>query len=84
MGVITYYPMFYQIWMSFTDYGLANLRVGSPWPAFVGLSNYINILTNQLGLSYFNFWHILGFRPLLDVLQCDHPCLAGDFDRRRA
>ncbi|MGD0609965.1 MAG: sugar ABC transporter permease [Anaerolineales bacterium] len=61
MGIITYYPMLYQIWMSFTNYGLPNLRVGSPWPAFVGLSNYINILTNQLGLSYFNFWHILAF-----------------------
>ena len=61
MGVITYYPMFYQIWMSFTNYGLANLRLGAPWPAFVGLSNYISILTNQLGLSYFNFWHILAF-----------------------
>lgn len=61
MGVITYYPMIYQVWMSFTNYGLANLRSGSPLPAFVGLTNYINIVTNQLGLSYFNFWHILAF-----------------------
>jgi arabinogalactan oligomer/maltooligosaccharide transport system permease protein len=61
MGVITYYPMFYQIWMSFTNYGLANLRSSAPLPAFIGLTNYINILTNQLGLSYFDFWHILSF-----------------------
>ncbi len=61
MGVITYYPLIYQVWMSFTNYGLANLRSGAPLPAFVGLSNYINILTNQLGLSYFDFWHILAF-----------------------
>jgi arabinogalactan oligomer/maltooligosaccharide transport system permease protein len=61
MGVITYYPMIYQVWMSFTNYGLANLRVTAPLPDFVGLSNYIKILTNQLGLSYFDFWHILGF-----------------------
>ncbi len=61
MGVITYYPMLYQVWMSFTDYGLKNLRATAPGPNFVGLANYINILTNQLGLSYFNFWHILAF-----------------------
>jgi len=61
MGVITYYPMIYEAWMSFTDYGLKNLRVNSPAPNFVGLTNYIKILTNDLGLSYYNFWHILGF-----------------------
>ena len=26
MGAITFYPMFYQVWMSFTDYGIKNLR----------------------------------------------------------
>jgi len=61
MGVITYYPMIYQVWMSFTDYGIKNLRVNSQAPNFVGLSNYINILTNNLGLSYYNFWHMLSF-----------------------
>ena len=61
MGIITYYPMIYQVWMSFTNYGVINLRVGSALPDYVGLSNYIKILTNQLGLSYFNFWHMLAF-----------------------
>ena len=61
MGVITYYPMLYQFWMSFTDYGLKNLRYNAPWPDFVGLTNYINILTNQLGLSYYDFLRILSF-----------------------
>jgi arabinogalactan oligomer/maltooligosaccharide transport system permease protein len=61
MGIITYYPMIYQVWMSFTDYGVKNLRIGSALPNFVGLSNYIQILTNTLGLSYFNFWHMLAF-----------------------
>jgi arabinogalactan oligomer/maltooligosaccharide transport system permease protein len=61
MGVITYYPMLYQVWMSFTNYGLKNLRFDAPLPDFVGFSNYINILTNQLGLSYYNFWRMLGF-----------------------
>ena len=61
MGVITYYPMLYQVWMSFTDYGIKNLRFDAPLPNYVGLTNYINILTNQLGLSYYDFWRMLGF-----------------------
>jgi arabinogalactan oligomer/maltooligosaccharide transport system permease protein len=61
MGVITYYPMIYQVWMSFTDYGLKNLRANSPWPNIVGFSNYVNILTNNLGLSYYNFGKELAF-----------------------
>ncbi len=61
MGVITYYPMLYQVWMSFTDYGIKNLRVNAPLPNFVGVSNYVNILTNNLGLSYYDFWRMLAF-----------------------
>jgi hypothetical protein len=61
MGVITFYPMGYQVWMSFTDYGIQNIRVDAPLPNFVGLKNYINILTTNLGLSSFNFWRTLAF-----------------------
>lgn len=61
MGVITFYPMGYQLWMSFTDYGIQNIRVDAPLPNFVGLQNYINILTTNLGLSSFNFWRTLAF-----------------------
>lgn len=32
MGFITFYPLFYQVWMSTTDYGVANLRVDAPLP----------------------------------------------------
>jgi arabinogalactan oligomer/maltooligosaccharide transport system permease protein len=53
--------MIYEVWMSFTDYGLKNLRFDAPLPAFVGLSNYIKILTNGLGLSYYDFFRMLGF-----------------------
>ncbi len=61
MGVITYYPMLYQVWMSFTDYGLKNLRFDAPLPNYVGLQNYVNILTNGLGLSYYDFGRMLAF-----------------------
>lgn len=61
MGIITFYPMGFQAWMSFTDYGLKNLRITAPAPDFVGLTNYIQILANQISLSNFIFWRTLGF-----------------------
>src|SRR5689334_19984013 len=61
MAIITFYPLGFQVWMSFTNYGLANLRVNSPAPDFVGLQNYIKILTNDLAIPGFNFWGILAF-----------------------
>lgn len=61
MGVITFYPMGFQAWMSFTDYGLQNLRITAAPPNFVGLTNYIKILTSQISLSSFIFWNTLGF-----------------------
>lgn len=61
MAVITFYPMGYQMWMSFTDYGVKNLRADAPLPNFVGLKNYIGVLTTNLGLSSFNFWRVLAF-----------------------
>jgi arabinogalactan oligomer/maltooligosaccharide transport system permease protein len=61
MGIITFYPLGFQIWMSFTSYGLANLRLNSPAPAWVGLDNYIKILTGNLPLQNFNFLNMLAF-----------------------
>jgi len=61
MGIITFYPMGYEVWMSFTNYGLQNLRVDAPPPNWVGLENYIRILQNELGLSNFDFFRTLLF-----------------------
>ena len=30
MGIITFYPLVYEVWMSTTDYGIKNLRYDSP------------------------------------------------------
>ena len=38
MGVITFYPLFYQVWMSTTDYDVTNLKIGSPAPNRADLS----------------------------------------------
>jgi arabinogalactan oligomer/maltooligosaccharide transport system permease protein len=61
MAIITFYPLGFQVWMSFTNYGLANLRLTAPPPQFVGLDNYIRILKNDLPLQDFNFWNMLAF-----------------------
>jgi arabinogalactan oligomer / maltooligosaccharide transport system permease protein len=66
MGVITFYPLFYQVWMSLTDYGIKNLRFDAPLPNFVGLQNYSQIFTGELpvAIANFSFWNVLAFNLL--------------------
>ena len=61
MAVITFYPLVFQIWLSFTDYGLRNLRVNSPAPNIVGIDNYARILDNNIVLPNFDFLRVLVF-----------------------
>jgi arabinogalactan oligomer / maltooligosaccharide transport system permease protein len=61
MLVITFYPLIFQIWMSFTDYGLANLRFDAPPPNVVGLQNYQDILDNNILIVNFDFLRVLVF-----------------------
>jgi arabinogalactan oligomer / maltooligosaccharide transport system permease protein len=59
MGIITFYPLLFQVWMSFTNYGITNLKQGSPPPTFVGIQNYQNILTDQLSIPNYDFLRLL-------------------------
>ncbi len=59
MGIITLYPLLFQVWLSFTDYGVKNLRVGSTPPNMVGFENYQNIFTSQLGIPNFEFVRLI-------------------------
>jgi arabinogalactan oligomer/maltooligosaccharide transport system permease protein len=61
MGIITFYPLLYQTWMSFTDYTLENLPPRGEAPAFVGLDNYVRVLTTNLNLPNYDFVRILVF-----------------------
>ena len=61
MGIITFYPLLFQGYMSFTDFGLRNLRPGAEAPPFVGLDNYIKILSDNLGIPNFHFLRMLVF-----------------------
>jgi arabinogalactan oligomer/maltooligosaccharide transport system permease protein len=62
MGIITFYPLFFQVWMSFTDFGQINFRVRNPVPPeFVGLDNYIRIAQSKLGIPNFEFIRLVLF-----------------------
>jgi arabinogalactan oligomer/maltooligosaccharide transport system permease protein len=63
MGIITFYPLFYQMWMSFTDYGIQNLRFDAPLPNYVGFGNYIDIISGKLAaiIPNFDFVYLLSF-----------------------
>jgi arabinogalactan oligomer/maltooligosaccharide transport system permease protein len=63
MGVITFYPLLYQLWMSFTDYGITNLRADSALPNYVGFGNYADIFTGRLAaiIPNFDFTYLLTF-----------------------
>ena len=62
MAIITFYPLIYQVWMSFTDFGPKNFRVNNPIaPTFVGLDNYIRVATSNLQIPNFEFPRLVLF-----------------------
>jgi arabinogalactan oligomer/maltooligosaccharide transport system permease protein len=60
MGIITFYPLLFQTWMSFTDFQLQNLS-GKVQPNLVGLDNYIQIVQSKLNIPNFEFLRLLFF-----------------------
>jgi arabinogalactan oligomer/maltooligosaccharide transport system permease protein len=60
MGVITFYPLLFQTWMSFTDFQLKNLS-GKVAPNLVGVDNYISIIQSKLNIPNFEFLRLLFF-----------------------
>ena len=62
MAVITFYPLIFQVWMSFTDFGQINFRVRNPVaPEFVGLDNYVRIAQSRLAIPNFEFARLVLF-----------------------
>lgn len=63
MGVITFYPLIYQVIVSFTNFETKDLLLGlsSPKLSFVGVKNYANIITGGLPVENFNFFRVLIF-----------------------
>jgi arabinogalactan oligomer/maltooligosaccharide transport system permease protein len=69
MFVITFFPQAYQGWMAFTDYRIKNLRFNifdsATWetfgPPFVGIENFIRVLTSDLAIENYDFVRLLWF-----------------------
>lgn len=59
MAFITFYPLLYQVWMSFTDFQLKNLRLMNP--DLVGLTNYVNVIVRGLPVTNYDFLRIFVF-----------------------
>ena len=77
MFVISLLPQIYQVWMSFTDYRINHLRFvlfkPETWeryaPPFVGLNNYVRIVTNDLAIQNYDFWRLLLFNVTWTVVN---------------
>ncbi len=63
MAVITFYPLFYQVIISFTDFQTKDLLKGlaSPTLSFIGLKNYIDIIAGGLPVQNFDFFRVLTY-----------------------
>ena len=69
MIFITMIPQLYQLYMAFTDYRVKNLRFilfnPETWekyaPTFVGIENFVKIVTSQLAIENYDFWRLLLF-----------------------
>jgi arabinogalactan oligomer/maltooligosaccharide transport system permease protein len=63
MGVITFYPLIYQAYISFTDFGLKDLLHGLASPTLhkVGIKNYVDIFTGGLPVQNFEFFRVLTY-----------------------
>lgn len=63
MSVITFYPLIYQVIISFTDFQTKDLllQLASPKLNNVGLKNYIDIITGGLPVQNFEFFRVLTY-----------------------
>jgi arabinogalactan oligomer/maltooligosaccharide transport system permease protein len=67
MAFITFYPIGYQVWMSFTNFELKHLRLQNP--DVIGLQNYIRVIASGLPVPNFNFARILVFNLFWTVVN---------------
>ncbi|MGZ9235718.1 MAG: carbohydrate ABC transporter permease [Anaerolineales bacterium] len=63
MSVITFYPLIYQVIISFTDFQTKDLllQLDSPNLKNVGFQNYIDIITGGLPVQNFEFFRVLTY-----------------------
>lgn len=76
MMIITLSPQLFQIWMSFTNFGVRNLRFNlfipesqKYAPDFLGLDNFIKIITSNLAIENYNFGRLLLFNITWTIIN---------------
>jgi arabinogalactan oligomer/maltooligosaccharide transport system permease protein len=62
MAFITFYPLAFQVWMSFTDFAAVNFNQRlHQAPNFIGLDNYLQIAQSKLAIPNFEFLRLVFF-----------------------
>jgi arabinogalactan oligomer / maltooligosaccharide transport system permease protein len=63
MAVIVFYPLVYQVIISFSNFETRHLREGlqSPDLKWIGFDNYVKIITGGLPVQDFNFLRVLAY-----------------------
>jgi arabinogalactan oligomer/maltooligosaccharide transport system permease protein len=63
MAIITFYPLIFQMIISFTDFQTKDLllQLKSPKLHFIGIKNYVDIFTGGLPVQNFDFFRILTY-----------------------
>lgn len=63
MAIITFYPLIFQIIISFSDFQTKDLllQLKSPKLQFIGIKNYVDIFTGGLPVQNFDFFRILTY-----------------------
>lgn len=63
LGIVAFYPLTYQVIISFTDFGTKDLllQLKSPELNHIGWKNYIDILMGGLPVQNFEFFRVLTF-----------------------
>jgi arabinogalactan oligomer/maltooligosaccharide transport system permease protein len=67
MAFITFYPIGYQFWLSFTDFELKHLRLMNP--DYVGFDNFVQVIVSGLPVTNYDFLRILAFNLVWTVIN---------------
>ena len=67
MALITFYPLFYQLWMSLTNFELKHLRLMNP--DYVGFDNFVQVIVSGLPVTNYNFLRIFVFNVFWTALN---------------
>ncbi len=75
MLFITFYPLLFQLWMSFTDFQLKNLRLMNP--GLVGIKNYLDVIFRGLPVTNYDFLRIFVFNLFWTLVNVAAHVLIG-------